>query len=74
MKRHIVLALVCAAALCAGCSSDNPSDVDSPADDPITTASIGPEGGSLATEDFILDVPPGLVDSLTLTKVYELFP
>jgi hypothetical protein len=70
MKGHLVLILVCISALYAGCSSDGPTDVDDSVEEPIATATIGPSGGTLATEDFILDVPAGAFDSSEELKLY----
>ncbi len=70
MKRLLMAAFLCISILYAGCSSDGPTGTDEPRNDPIATATIGPEGGTMATDDFILDVPAGAFDSSNELNLY----
>lgn len=38
--------------------TDRPKQMNPP-DEPIASTTIGPDGGTLSTDDFILDVPAG---------------
>jgi hypothetical protein len=65
MRRSLIGVLVCVPVLLAGCSSDGPTQTDTPRDEPLATATIGPAGGTLFTDDFILTVPEGAFGATT---------
>ncbi|MFC1799664.1 hypothetical protein ACFL2Z_01975 [Candidatus Eisenbacteria bacterium] len=70
MRMPSVAFVICISVVFLSCSSDGPTDVDDPADDPVVTATIGPAGGTLSTDDFILDIPAGAFDASTELELY----
>jgi len=59
--------------LVSGCSDDDPTSPDDQSDQPFiheTSATIGAEGGQLATEDFLLSVPAGALNGNHQLKLY----
>ncbi|MEJ2613778.1 MAG: hypothetical protein P8Z35_02375 [Ignavibacteriaceae bacterium] len=44
------------------CKKDNPVTPENPEEDPLTEAVIGPEGGSVSTDEFMITIPAGAFD------------
>ncbi len=70
MKKLIYLFLLAVIAL-SGCSSDSESPTDPViSDDPLATGTIGNGGGSLVTDELILEIPAGAFPGDVEVKVY----
>ncbi|MBN1894683.1 hypothetical protein JW906_09315, partial [bacterium] len=67
-KKSIILFLWLLAAL--SCSKKNPASPGGSTDTPLASQSIGPSGGTLESDGFILTVPQGALDSETALSLY----
>ena len=70
MKTFILMLIVGLLFLILTCSSDQPSAPSEQQSDILAEATIGEEGGTIATDDFILTVPEGAFATTTDLKLY----
>ncbi|MFH1313488.1 MAG: hypothetical protein ABIJ00_09745 [Candidatus Eisenbacteria bacterium] len=70
MKRILPVLVVVVLLLC-GCGGDSPTSTDTPVETPEATATIGPDGGTLEIDDFVMTVPAGAFSSDTDLKLFE---
>ena len=57
-----ILTFIILLLLSLSCKKDNPVTPENPAEESLTETIIGPEGGSLSTDEFIITVPAGAFD------------
>ncbi len=70
MKRLILLTIAAVITL-YGCSDDTPTSPEPEEESPLAVATVGPSGGTLQIQDFVLAVPPGAFSSSAELKLYE---
>ena len=57
-----ILTLILLLLISLSCKKDNPVTPENPEEEPLTEAVIGPEGGSISTNEFIIAIPTGAFD------------